>query len=264
MTLPFVDRKPTKQELEKLRLILSTYQDGTGQLAAGTKTLPGWRDFERAVAITFQGTAVESKAVFDVLLPVPNQPDTFSGISCKMRGVLSDMLKKRRLTIELSNAAKDFWSAIRTYDLNQQTYKEAPHLAGEAILNLVDIWKENASHLGNGNVDLSKSYYLVLTWDKRTERYHLSQLPLKLPEAETLYWTVEGSRLIGIIRDDSRVLFEWYGDSGGQLKYYPLLEDCLWTSPIFGLEPLPPMAHMYEGITRKAANYFPDSWVDTE
>lgn len=50
------------QEVEKLRLILSTYQDGTGMLAASDGlTLPGWRDFERAVAATLGGIARESK-----------------------------------------------------------------------------------------------------------------------------------------------------------------------------------------------------------
>lgn len=42
----------TLNQIEKLRLLLSTCQDGTGQLAAQNGlTLPGWRDFERAVAI---------------------------------------------------------------------------------------------------------------------------------------------------------------------------------------------------------------------
>ncbi len=45
-----------------MRLILSTYQDGTGMLKnkknpMKVKTLPGWRDFERAVAIAFDGEA---------------------------------------------------------------------------------------------------------------------------------------------------------------------------------------------------------------
>ena len=44
--IPFVDRKPSNAEIERIRLILSTYQDGSGMLAAeGGLTLPGWRDF---------------------------------------------------------------------------------------------------------------------------------------------------------------------------------------------------------------------------
>ena len=58
VALAFVQRHPTAGELERLRLILSTYQDGSGMLVLkdGT-TIPGWRDFERAVAIAFGGQA---------------------------------------------------------------------------------------------------------------------------------------------------------------------------------------------------------------
>ncbi len=55
MLTPFIERPPTKSEFERLRLILSTYQDGTGMEAKGT--LPGWRDFERAIEATFHGYA---------------------------------------------------------------------------------------------------------------------------------------------------------------------------------------------------------------
>ncbi|MBI1880249.1 MAG: hypothetical protein HYR94_18855 [Chloroflexi bacterium] len=58
MSLIFVDREPTEQEVQRFRLILSTYQDGTGQLAAANNmTLPGWRDFERSAALAFGGEA---------------------------------------------------------------------------------------------------------------------------------------------------------------------------------------------------------------
>lgn len=75
----------TSTQVERIRLILSTYQDGTGQLTlkSGT-TLPGWRDFERAVAHSLAGIGQENKAIFDVLIPKPGT-NTFYGISCKMR-----------------------------------------------------------------------------------------------------------------------------------------------------------------------------------
>ena len=62
-------RTPTKNEVERIRLILSTYQDGSGMLhQKGGSTLPGWRDFERTVAIVFGGEAQENKDIFDVLI----------------------------------------------------------------------------------------------------------------------------------------------------------------------------------------------------
>ena len=79
-------RIPTDREVEQIRLILSAYQDGSGMLTQkdGT-TLPGWRDFERTVAIVFHGEAQENKAIFDVLVQKPEKPTMRFGISCKMR-----------------------------------------------------------------------------------------------------------------------------------------------------------------------------------
>ena len=66
--IPFIHRNPTALELEKFRLILSTYQDGSGQqVAKGGETIPGWRDFERSVAITFGGISQENKYILYLL-----------------------------------------------------------------------------------------------------------------------------------------------------------------------------------------------------
>ncbi|GAB4581367.1 MAG: hypothetical protein Fur0022_41140 [Anaerolineales bacterium] len=69
MNIPMLN----SSQVEKIRLILSTYQDGTGQLTVQSgRTLPGWRDFERAVALSVKGIAQENKAIFDVLIPHGN------------------------------------------------------------------------------------------------------------------------------------------------------------------------------------------------
>lgn len=39
MTLPFIHRFPTETEVERFRLILSTYQDSSGMLRHGSQTL---------------------------------------------------------------------------------------------------------------------------------------------------------------------------------------------------------------------------------
>ena len=268
MPLPFVDRPPTDTEFEKFRLILSTFQDGTGQIARPDRTLPGWRDFERTVAITFDGVAVESKAIFDVLIPDPDRLGVQFGISCKMRGLLRDTLNKGRLTLEVSNALNDFWTAIGSYGLHQGNYQTAPDDAGKAIIDLVESWKSAAALERGGRIDLAKSSYLVLSWDEKTGRYHLSQLPLKLPPPENFSWVVEGKRLKGAMSDGKkdRVVFEWYGHAGGQLKYYPLVEECTWTSDLFELEPLPATNHMAQVVISKAIQYFPVRWkaIDLE
>jgi hypothetical protein len=109
MPIAFVDRPPTSQEIEKLRLVLSTYQDGTGQLVFNNNvSLPGWRDFERSIALVFDGQAQESKAIFDVLLPDLARSTVYYGLSCKMRETLRYVERTGRVTIEVSNSAGKF------------------------------------------------------------------------------------------------------------------------------------------------------------
>jgi len=214
---------PTSSQLEKLRLILSTYQDGTGMLAIdGGMTLPGWRDFERAVAATFAGVAQESKYVFDVIVPATNMTKMPYGISCKMRGELDRVTARDgRVTIELSNSAKQFWNYLGTKDVREDNYRDNPQQAGESLIELVEMWHSKESSVSGGSIELIASFYLVLSWNKKGS-YQLHQFPLILPDPSTLYWyfpnkTRKGveepaQRLCGA--DETGVIFEWYGQSG--------------------------------------------------
>jgi len=244
----------TTRYVEKLRLALSTYQDGTGQLMEQDKSLPGWRDFERSVALAFDGLTSESKAIFDVLVPLDTSHQYY-GISCKMRRTLNDTLRTGRVTLELSNSSGKFWDELKKHNLSEENYALYPQIAGKLLLNLVESWHEHEL-----TIDLARSFYLLLQWDNKLSRYQLYQFSLKLPNPETLNWQVLGRRLIGY--DEQGKLFEWYGFSGGQLKYYPLVTQATWTSEIFHLEPLPPNDLGY-GLQRKIMDYFPELWQKT-
>jgi hypothetical protein len=90
--------------------------------------------------------------------------------------------------------------------------------------------------------------------------YQLFQFPIDLPEPNNLTWEVSSRKLIG--RDNQGILFEWYGLSGGQLKYYPLAQNALWQSAVFQLEPLP--TDLDYSVRYKAATYFPDLWLKVQ
>lgn len=268
MTLPFIEREPTQDEFEKFRLILSTYQDGSGQLVVGDRTLPGWRDFERSVAAAFNGIAQENKYIFDVLIPDPVQPGKNYGLSCKMRRALDETLKTSQVTLELSNSSGKFWGAIEMVGLNQQNYKNNPATVGGVLLDLVRSWHLEVSLQSGGSVDLGRSYYLALSWNKRSY-YQLFQFPIELPLAETISWdfplvktrghgTQLGRHLRGCIGNE--IIFEWYGESGGQLKYYPLIRNAQWKSSLFQLEPLLDENIANFGLLAKAKTYFPGKW----
>jgi hypothetical protein len=59
-------------------------------IGKSTQTLPGWRDFERSVALAFGGQTQESKYIFDVLIPDRAAYAVYFGLSCKMRGTLGE------------------------------------------------------------------------------------------------------------------------------------------------------------------------------
>ena len=253
----FSGSKITQGQLEKIRLILSTYQDGTGQLANGDKgTLPGWRDFERAAAIAFNGKSQESKAIYDVLVPISSSPKEFVGISCKMRKTLGSVEKTNRVTIEVSNSAGKFWNALKAEGIEDYNNKTAAK-AGKILVALVESWHKKVSIGYGGNVKSQKSFFLVLQWDDKTEKYQMYQYPIEMPDPRTLSWSVKGLRLIG--KDEEGVLIEWYGHSGGQLKYYPLVKKAVSVSDLFSLEPLPKKSEDY-GVLHKVMDYYPALW----
>ena len=264
MSLPLVDRPPTAREVERLRLILSTYQDGTGMEAGGR--LPGWRDFERAVALAFGGVAQESKAIFDVLLSDEINPDIKYGLSCKMRGELNKISRTGRISLELSNSAKKFWQPLRLQGIDESNYRSRPAEVGISLIEVVRGWHNAVSIEHGGHIDITRSSYLVLSWDKRSSLYQLHQFSLELPDPTRLQWYIPTIRRRGEDisaqkingNDELGTLFEWYGESGGQLKYYPLAANALWSSDLFRLEPLGDTEY---GILNKAAAYFPELWA---
>jgi len=252
----------TAQDLEKLRLVLSTYQDGTGMLAASNgKTLPGWRDFERAVAAVFAGESQESKYVFDVVISSPDQTGMKYGISCKMRRELNRIIKgDGRITMELSNSSKKFWDYLEIKRINKTNYKHIPDEIGTGLVEVVNSWHQAESKAISGKIDLNKSFYLVLSWSKKGQ-YQLHQFPLMLPDPHALHWHFPtANRLCG--NDDVGTIFEWYGESGGQLKYYPLAHTAIWISDIFQLEQLPSDDEIQYGILTRTQKYFPRQWAE--
>jgi hypothetical protein len=270
MTTPFIHRNPTKKEFERFRLIMSTYQDGSGQQAMKNgQTLPGWRDFERSVALAFNGIAQESKFIFDVLLPDPKRRDIYFGLSCKMRRTLNDTKRTGRVTLELSNSSGTFWEQLRQISIDQQNYKGKPFEVAQALLAQEYEWHKGVGLEREGAIDLSRSFYLALSWNIRGE-YQLFKFSLDLPDPVRLTWDFPIIEINGELKqarrlrgqDEEGTLFEWYGESGGQLKYYPLVKNALWRSEIFHLEPLPGNWNEKHGILTKARDYFPELWKE--
>ncbi len=181
-----------------------------------------------------------------------------------MRRTLNDTKRTNRVTLELSNSSGKFWERLGRSNIHQGNYKERPFEVARTLIEQENEWHESVGLENGGPVDLSKSFYPALSWNTKNE-YQLFKFSLSLPEPGFLSWDFPanddgktGRRLRG--RDDAGTLMEWYGESGGQLKYYPTVDSALWKSHIFNLEPLPKGWEKKHGILAKAKDYFPRLW----
>ena len=248
--LPLRDRQFSPAEFEVLRLILSTYRDGSGQnvVKPSGASMPGFRDFERALAVVSGGSATENKGIFDVVVPADPLP---YGLSAKMAKL--QPAKNKCSFMELANSAAKFREHWLSLQINWFT---EPMLAGPALVDLVTSW-----HLAEaGGIDVGGSRYVILAHDGRWEKFQLSAFPLTLKQANPIgdiEWLAEGKSLNGYLDDDGRRhrLWQCYPNSGGQLKYYPLLKWAEWITDLFTLE-VPPVG----SPAQRAAEYFPDLW----
>lgn len=69
------DRPLNDIEFEVLRLVLSSYRDGSGQVVRpNVGSMPGFRDYERALAAVLRARAPENKGIFDVIVSTDTVP----------------------------------------------------------------------------------------------------------------------------------------------------------------------------------------------
>lgn len=247
---PLRDRPLDRDELEALRLMLSTFRDGSGQvILKDGSSMPGFRDFERATAAVTYGYAREDKGIFDVW--VPTHDGLPYGISCKMAAL--QPVRNDSSFMELSNSAAKFHAALDDRGINWRAH---PAAAGETLVDTVMSWHEAVGD----EVDLAGSRYAVLDHDKTWSVFSLKVFPLDLRTADPVYdveWVAEGRRLDGWIDINGRGhrLWQWFAESGGQLKYYPPLSWGEWSSPSFTLE-----EPAQTSLRSRAIDYFPHLW----
>ncbi|WKK71472.1 hypothetical protein Q0F99_19220 [Rathayibacter oskolensis] len=166
---------------------------------------------------------------------------------------MTQPLKNESSFMELSNSAAKFHAALGYFGVD---WRNRPQEAGPIIVDTVMSWHEAVAD----EVDLEGSRYAILDHDARWEVFSLKVFPLDLRTAHPVTqveWIAEPRRLDGFIYLNNRRhrLWQWYADSGGQLKYYPPLAWGEWSSPSFALE-LPPQV----SLRSRAVEYFPQLW----
>ena len=265
MPAPFIDYFPTNKDFERLRLMLSTFQDGSGMLnPGGTGTLPGWRDFERSVAAFVGGKATESKHIFDVALEGSNEGQYY-GYSCKMRSTLRDSERLNDATIEVTNSNSKLWDGLRAQGIDENNIADSdPFVVGTSLVSTIESWYQAVNITQGGSFLVDESPMLHLAYELKNRRYQLFCFPKHLPlvnELHTLDWQVLAKQIKGTRPDGSRC-FEWFKGSGGQVKYYPKLDDANWRSDVFYLEALPDTGSQVNILVEKASLYFGDLWEE--
>jgi len=254
LSLPIRDRALSPVELERMRLLLSTFRDGSGQsVAAGF--MPDYLSFERVTAIVCAGVTTENKGIFDVTVPVGSGRKDF-GVSCKMASAQPS--SRPCWFMELSNSAKKFHDAFSAVGAD---WRVNPAEAGPVMVELVESWH----HAVADQVDIDASKYLLLTHDSRWRDFEVASFDLNLQRLDArtdIEWVTEGrngviSSLAGYFEVDEKRhrLWQFYGNSGGQLKYYPLLGWEEWRSGVFQLEE-PPV----HDLKTKVQDYWPGLW----
>ena len=270
MALSFISRAPSAQEVDVLKLLLSTFCDGGGGLATPTGSLPDWRQIERVVAAMFKSRAGENKGVFDVIVLSDAVGGGDFGLSVKSKELkrstaLADLATGGRVYMELSNSPAKFWDALKAKGIAEADFRarREPDLVGNTVIETVQAWhREAATAYGRQparrTLDLAQSAYLVFSYRKRESalpEYQVHSFALDFPAG--IRWRYKSDNCLsgedpGHPDED---LFDWYAVSGGQLKYYPRAARARFSSEIFTLVP-PKQVSLLE----KAAMCFPEEW----
>lgn len=262
--IPFIHRDPTDTESILLKLLISSFGDGSGQEKDSFGTRAGWRDLERVIADLTNGEALEKKHVFDVLIKDTEDNTVIYGISVKSKCLgrnkkIETLDKEGRVYMELTNSPAKLWAPLKQKDISEENYgnEDFANEIGNSILYTVHSWYQNS---GIDGIDLDNSVHLVFSYGKPVKsneprKYQVHVFELGFPDG--IIWTFHSkSCLRGFDpKYPNEVLFDWYGLSGGQLKYYPRASEAKYKSFIF--QTLNPAEI---SLRKRVEKYWPDEW----
>lgn len=233
----FVERDPNEDELEVFRLLMSVFAVGIGsQWDKRTgRYWPGWREFERIVALLVGGRAEENKGPYDVSIPL-NNSDKKAGISCKVKK-RDSLYKKGQVYIEISNKNTEARKAI----LGNKGLEEVDaQKAGERLLDFIkDEYIKEAKNMGFSPEKLAVLH--MTWWTSRDDFYYrlfLWRGPMRIyhEDLSKINWEKSGKGLVGKVKTngDEVKIVEYY-PSGGHIKQYPFQKSADWVSKEYSL-----------------------------
>lgn len=249
--------------------MFATFKDGSGnQKDADGQTLADWRQIERCFAELLNGTGGEDKNIFDVIANDPSDSTQAYGFSIKSKQLpikqFDSLASGGRVYMEIANSPAKFWAEINSlHSYTEADFREQKHAnaIGNTVIQTVMKWhQEGKSNFDAENpgvsLDLNNSCYLCVTSSKESSdsrRYQVHSFDLSYPAG--IIWRYKSSAcLTGYDpQKPSEPLIDWYGLSGGQLKYYPSTSSSKYSTGIFTV-PNPPRSMT---IQEKVELYFP-------
>lgn len=273
MSQPFLTANPTPDQMRALVKYLSTYRDGSGNIREDDperSTRADSRQIERCFAELFGVRPPESKSYYDFAVEINRGGGiVISAASVKSKETANlrdfrDRAKRRALRayLEIANASAKDWALCREMGLREEDFRMHRHADefGVAILRrqaderaaAEAKIKRQDKHGAPRMVDPQASVFLSVMYspmDKQYQRdYLVSSYPIVLPAPER--WAFRGKALVGLDEHDE-MLFEWYALSGSQFKYYPLIDERKYGSPLFRL-----LKPAQESLHQKAVRMF--------
>lgn len=267
----FLTRRPSSSELILLKKFLASYRDGSGNLREldGT-TRAEYRQIERCFAELLHGKTTENKRFYDFVV----QSNEDGGIAVRGASIKTKEHPKlldyprhgqtMRSYLELSNSAAKDWELCTERGLTEDMFRN--HVSadsfGQAVLDrqrmervtseeayLSSIPGPSKFFVEQECVYISMLYSPMINGERT---YQVSSFHAVLPPPER--WCFKGRRLVGI-DDTGDSLYEWYGLSGGQLKYFPRIADRLHGTDLFTLADYRPAV---ESLRAKVSRMFGD------
>jgi hypothetical protein len=269
MGTPFITSSPTEKDILKLKLLMSVFQDGSGnQREHSESSRADWRQLERCVAELVGAIGGEDKQIFDVVAPDISQPSLFYGLSVKSKQLalsnFSSLSSNGRVYMEIANSPAKFWSVLSeklgTTESDFRNQKFASDI-GACVIETVERWHAEGKALfeedyPGSTLDLSNSCYFCISLSKpRAGTNTLYQVhTFKLSYPKEIIWKYKSDKcLTGFDPSEpEEPIFDWYALSGGQLKYYPQAKKAIFSSHVFSLESPAKLS-----ITDRAKLYFP-------
>jgi len=274
MGVPFITRSPAPTELNRLRLFISTFRDGSGNQReeVNDNTRADWRQLERCVAEFVGAIGGENKEIFDVLAQDEANHNILYGLSIKSKQLPAkqfDSLKSNgRVYMEIANSPAKLFAALKSdLKVSEQEFrqKKYPKEIGETVLRTIELWHEEGkslieAHFPGKQLPLEKSCYFSISMTapcRHVEtKYQIHTFDLKY--SKNLIWKYKSEKCLSGFdsRYPEETLVDWYALSGGQLKYYPRASDARFASSVFTLETPPKLS-----IKDKAKAYFPQIFI---